>query len=124
MPNWVAAYFALYGAFVLWAHSEDFQVHRGLTIVGLTELGGNLALLLVALSLWLPTLRGLSPSLLRPLYVAGCALFVAHGVRAGRKATRGLDLSTRGKLLVAASGSAFGVSVTAPLIYWGWQAIG
>ncbi|WP_457350679.1 hypothetical protein [Roseateles sp. P5_D6] len=123
MPNWIAAYLAIYTAFVLWAYSEDFRDHRGITVIALTELGGNLALLLVALTRWLPSLRTLPQSLLTTLYVAGCALFVLHGVRTARKPMRDADLSKRGTLFVVASGSVLGMALMAPLFYWGWQAM-
>ena len=123
MPTLVAAYLAMYIAFCWWAHSEDLRGPRSVSLVTVAELGGEIALLIAAMSYWFPLLRELPVSLLLALYVTGCASFVAHAVMSVRKSINDPSLSSQGKLFVLASGAALGVAITAPLLYWGWQSV-
>lgn len=113
----------MYIAFCWWSHGDELQNIRAVSLSTFAELGGEIALLITALSYWFPLLRELPTLLLLALYVAGCASFFTHAVVSGRKSINDPSLSSRGKLFILVSGAALGVAITSPLLYWGWQSV-
>lgn len=113
----------MYIAFCLWAHSEELRASCPMSRIAITELCGESALLIAALSYWLPFLRELPIALLLVLYLGGCASLVFHAVLSGRKNIVDPTLSLHDKVFIITSGAALGIAITAPLLYWGWQSV-
>ncbi len=121
MPTLAAAYLALYVTLCLWSYIEDFRSPRPRAPTLLVECGGDIALLIAALSYWQPELRELP--LLGLLYVGGCASLAVQALRAGRESASDPELSVQGRRFVLLSGSLLVVVIAAPLLYWGGHAL-
>lgn len=122
MPTGVSAYLAFYVAFCTWAHHDDFRSKGSFNFFGITEIAGNICLLIAACSYWLPSLRVLGSSFLSVLFLVGLAIFLAQGVVVGRKQIRGEPHSMLGKFLVLIPGLLLSAVVFGPALYWAWQA--
>jgi hypothetical protein len=118
---WSSLYFALYITFSLWSVTDDLRRKtEALWHVALEGLG-DVCVLLVAVSYWLPSLRAaLSPELL-VLYVLGLVAFAAQASRSFRKhVLLDKELPVQGKVFVALSAAALITIVSAPALVWGF----
>lgn len=120
MSLWVSTYFAAYLTFCLWSHFDDIRNKRDPLWYAIAEVASNICLVVAALSFWLPAVRTISASLLLGLFVAGCAVFLGQAAVSCRRHISGPDLSLPGKFFVAISGSALGIVISAPLLFWGF----
>jgi len=122
MPWWISAYFALYVAFSLWS-LVDGLVKREKTISGaaLETLFDGL-LIVAGLAYWLPSVRGLGEEWLGYVFSLAVAGALLSAYRAVLEQVFDHELSFKGRLFVACSGSLLAVSFSGPLVYWGFKA--
>jgi hypothetical protein len=122
MPLWASAYFAAYLTFCLWSHVDDFKSKRDPLWFVIAEMASSVFLLVAALPFWLPSFRAISAPILFGFFVTGCAVTLGQAAVVCRRHVSDPELSLQGKLFVGISGSALGVGISAPLLFWGFKA--
>lgn len=120
MPEWVAAYFALYIAFSLWSLTNDLKGAKEPTWHVGVEALCDVLLITAALSFWLgPVDINVDVLLLSAFLVGsgGVALLMLKSLR-----TNALDpaLPLKGKVFVAVSGTLLSAAHCGLLLYWGF----
>jgi hypothetical protein len=120
VPYWVSAYFAVYLTFGLWANFDGIKNKTNPLWVEITDAASSVCLIIAALSYWHPF--HLPSAFILGLFVVGVLIFVWHAVVTGRKHVDDAELSFQGKLFVGISGSILGLLMSAPLLYWGFNA--
>ena len=117
-----ATYFAFFIALAAWSFIDDFK-----SKVGPVRLFGealtDAALLLVALTYWLPGVRsaiGLAATFIFGLAVAA---FLVALVATIRRRFPDSELPRSGNVFVFVAGTALIILVVAPLLYWGFSAV-
>ena len=120
MPYWVSAYLAIYLVYCLWANLDGIKNKTNPLWFEVTDVISSLCLIFSALSYWhmfhLPTVYFLS------LFIVGVLITVWHLVVSCKKHIDDAELSFQGKLFVGFSGSILGLTINAPLLYWGFNA--
>ena len=121
MTWWTSLYFALYVTFGLYTSVDDVtHKHEPLWHVTL-EIVGDVCLLLVAVSYWVPSLRSSLAPLLMPLFVAGVLVFAAQVFGSVRKnVILDHELPMQGKLVVGGGAVLLIALVTGPALVWGF----
>lgn len=122
MTWWASAYFACYLTFGLWSLMDDFRTKGEPLWHIMAEVASDLCLVGAALSYWAPSVRGVLEPMLLGIFIVGLAVFLGLVAHAFRKHAPDPELSFHGKVFVAVSGSALTAAVSAPMLFWGFQA--
>jgi hypothetical protein len=104
----------------LWANFDGIKNKTNPLWFEVTDAVSSVCLIIAALSYWLPF--HLPPPLIFSLFVVGVLIFVWHAVVTGRKHVDDAELSFQGKLFVVISGNILGLLMSAPILYWGFNA--
>jgi hypothetical protein len=120
VPLWVSAYFAIYLTFCIWANVDGIKNKTNPLWFEIVDAASSTCLVFAALSYWhpfqIPTVFFLG------LFVVGVFVFVKHAVVSCRKHLTDSELSFHGKLFIGISGSLLALIVSAPILYWGFNA--
>lgn len=122
MPLWASAYFAGYLTFCLWSHFDDFKNQRDPLWFAIAEAASNFFLIITALSFWLPSFHAIPAFILFAFFVVGCSITLGQAAVVCRRHVSDPELSLAGKLFVGISGSMLGLAISAPLLFWGFNA--
>ena len=122
MPPLAIAYLAAYVTFVSWTHVSELRSEGRAVLRVLGEAAGSACLLIAALTFWIRTSLGLSTLVLLGLFTVGCASFILEAILACRELVADQSLPVTGKWFAATTGTALGLLVFSPLLYWGFSA--
>lgn len=123
MPWWASLYLAGYVAFTLWSVIDDIKTKDNTAWFVAAEVFGDICLLVAGLAFWRPEIQTMFGSLLIPAFAAGLAVLLVQVVSTVRRSVLAdPELSFSGKLFVGVAGSMLVAGVSAPLIYWGFNA--
>ena len=122
MSWWVSGYFAAYATFTLWSLSQDFRDRTDPLWFLAAEVGSDVLLVVSALAYWLPPLHAVLAPFLFLFFAVGASVLIGQIMVAFRRQVLfDKELPLQGKLFVGVSGTALGVIVSAPLLFWGFN---
>lgn len=119
MPYWVSAYFAAYLTFCLWANFDGIKNKTNPLWLEITDAASSACLIIAALSYWHPL--HMPSAFVLGLFVVGSSVSLLQAVVSCRRHIADPELSFQGKLFIGISGSILGLSMSAPLLYWGFK---
>ena len=122
MPLWVSLYFTGYVTFSLWAHIDDFRKGK-INPWTIFEVIGNVCLLLPALAHWYPQLYSFFGKAMTVFFVLGVVSVMIFAYRGFKKNYPDPELSSSENIGLGIFSAMFLISITSPLIWWGWQSI-
>jgi hypothetical protein len=122
VPPLAIAYLIAYVTFVSWTHFGDLRSEGVAILRVLGEVAGSACLLIAALAFWIRTSLGLSTLVLLGLFTVGCATFILEAILACRKLVADPSIPVTGKWFVGTTGTALGLLLFSPLLYWGFSA--